>query len=246
MKPIQYQMPNPSRFFLRHERQLKKIIGSYFNDIANYITSSNVSELNLYNFIDKYFDNKQETVEFVLNIYRSVGKWYAIDAFNSINAQLYKKADFEFIINTIIRYLEINGLSKITNINETLKNDIKELIFKAFEEGLSPIDVAKLLVKQGKQIALKRAITIARTEIIGAANAGALAGAKETRVISYKVWVSSSDKRTRNDHREARNQKVAINENFKIGGEELAHPGDKNASAKQVVNCRCTMLFSSK
>lgn len=91
-----------------------------------------------------------------------------------------------------------------------------------------------------------RAVTIARTETIGAYNAGTLT-AWLTAQASFdealdKVWVATHDARTRDDHRDADGQRVPIDGVFTVGGVPVQFPGDPLAPAAQVVNCRCTMI----
>jgi hypothetical protein len=92
----------------------------------------------------------------------------------------------------------------------------------------------------------ERAVTIARTETVGAYNAGTLTawltGQASLGERLDKVWVSTHDERTRGDHRHADGQRVGLDGVFTVGGMPLRFPGDPLAPAGQVVNCRCTMI----
>ena len=91
-----------------------------------------------------------------------------------------------------------------------------------------------------------RAETIARTETIGAYNAGTLTGwltaaaALDERL--DKVWVATHGERTRPDHHQADGQRVALDGAFLVGGVPMRFPGDPAAPSGQAVNCRCTMI----
>ncbi|HEX8626881.1 MAG TPA: phage minor head protein [Catenuloplanes sp.] len=91
-----------------------------------------------------------------------------------------------------------------------------------------------------------RAVTIARTETIGAYNAGTLTAWLTSQAALDekldKVWVATHDERTRDDHRDADGQRVPLDSVFMVGGVPLRFPGDPDAAAAQVVNCRCTMI----
>uniref|UniRef100_UPI00368BE5C1 phage minor head protein n=1 Tax=Micromonospora sp. NPDC005806 TaxID=3364234 RepID=UPI00368BE5C1 len=91
-----------------------------------------------------------------------------------------------------------------------------------------------------------RAVTIARTETIGAYNAGTLtAWLTAEQVLDEKldkVWVATHDERTRDDHRDADGQRVALDGVFMVGGVPMRYPGDPAAPPGQTVNCRCTMI----
>ncbi len=93
-----------------------------------------------------------------------------------------------------------------------------------------------------------RATTIARTEGVGAANNGHMAALQQvldanTEMVVVKEWNAKLDAVTRPDH-------VALNGQTVVGfdtpfvapsGEKARWPGDQRASAKMVINCRCTL-----
>jgi hypothetical protein len=93
---------------------------------------------------------------------------------------------------------------------------------------------------QGR-LAFYRREMIARTEVIGASNR---AGFETLRHygIKAKEWLTAIDGRERPAHAAANGQVRATDEAFEVGGEPLQYPGDKNASAGNVINCRCTTL----
>jgi len=88
-----------------------------------------------------------------------------------------------------------------------------------------------------------RARTIARTETIGAANAGSFRGAKASGVVGKKKWLAAVDHRTRSSHVMADGQTVGLDEKFSVGASRMDYPGDPTGGAAEVVNCRCTMLY---
>ena len=92
-----------------------------------------------------------------------------------------------------------------------------------------------------------RATVVARTESIGALNAGRSDAftilADEVDVPMEKLWLSTTDSRTRVTHREADGQRVPVGQPFTVGGFSLAFPGDPTGPAQEVIQCRCTMLL---
>lgn len=96
-----------------------------------------------------------------------------------------------------------------------------------------------------------RAVTVSRTETLGALN-GSRADAfsamqEELGEPLEQMWLSSgADGRTRPDHLEADGQRVPVGQPFIVGGEALAHPGDPMGSASNTINCRCTVLALSE
>lgn len=96
-----------------------------------------------------------------------------------------------------------------------------------------------------------RARTIARTEVIAANNAGALASARASAELLgvdagevARVWLATSDARTRETHAEADGQTIlGLDASYDVGGAALSAPGDPFGPAEEVINCRCTELF---
>lgn len=93
-----------------------------------------------------------------------------------------------------------------------------------------------------------RATVVARTETIGALNAGRIdafrAVAEEDPDAGYELmWLATSDHRTRRTHREAEGQRVPIGTPFTVGGFPLMFPGDPVGPPQEVIQCRCTVLL---
>jgi 2'-5' RNA ligase len=109
-------------------------------------------------------------------------------------------------------------------------------------EGISKLSVR--VARVAAALAQPRAETIARTEVNGASNAGALEQVRALAVPATKTWVATEDERTREDHADADGQEVGLDEQFQVGGESMDRPHDETASASQTVNCRCTVSYS--
>lgn len=108
-------------------------------------------------------------------------------------------------------------------------------------------DVQLILTASGTDRWPNRAMTVARTETMGATNAGVYRGAvldAEQRgdPAPFKVWISTDDTRTRPTHVEADQQRTLLSEPFRVGGAQLLFPGDPRGPAQEVINCRCTTL----
>lgn len=90
-----------------------------------------------------------------------------------------------------------------------------------------------------------RTEAIARTEVVGASNAGKLAWATQTGEVETKSWLAALDDRTRPTHVSAHGQTVPLDGNFTVGGVTGPAPHQFHL-AREVVNCRCTMTFGLK
>lgn len=122
-------------------------------------------------------------------------------------------------------------------------------IRKAIESG-TPLTDAQIntMVRAYRNRALRyRAETIARTESLRSLHAGqdeALRQAIEQGVIDAKavttIWRSARDERVRDTHEQMDGQERAYGEDFlSPSGATLAYPGDPDAPASEVINCRC-------
>ncbi len=100
-----------------------------------------------------------------------------------------------------------------------------------------------------------RAVVVARTETLGALNAGRgeafKAVATELTGEFEQMWLATEDSRTRPSHAAADGQRVPLGTPFLIGadptlgltGVYLARPGDPTGPANEVIQCRCTTLL---
>jgi len=136
-----------------------------------------------------------------------------------------------------------------------LPDEVYALIVVAVEEGVRdgrPIDevtddINIILTATGSERWPNRARTVARTETMGAVNAGVFRAAvldAEERgdVAPAKVWLATDDSRTRPTHVAADRQRTLLTSPFQVGTSQLQFPGDPRGAAGEVINCRCTML----
>jgi hypothetical protein len=92
-----------------------------------------------------------------------------------------------------------------------------------------------------------RATVIARTETIGALNAGRwdafrLVAEDEEEELEM-FWLATDDTRTRKTHEHAEGQRVPVGSTFTVGGAELRFPGDPLGPPQEVIQCRCVPLL---
>ena len=126
-------------------------------------------------------------------------------------------------------------------------DDFKARVGRVISDGhatqASVNQVADTLEERGLAFG-RRATTIARTEMVAASNQASLHGALAfAQPGDTKVWMATSDSRTRDDHRDADGQEVPVEEPFVVGGERGDVPGDTSFSPEQRANCRCTWVW---
>jgi hypothetical protein len=110
-------------------------------------------------------------------------------------------------------------------------------------EGVEPL---KDRITGVVDVTRAQAESLARTEVIAASNAGATANvdAMGDDAPPFKQWVATNDKRTRATHRAADGQVVPKGEPFRVGDASLAYPADYSGPAGEVINCRCSVMFT--
>ena len=146
------------------------------------------------------------------------------------------------------------GAQKLTEITGTTLENAKEIVAKAVKdaiaEGLNEAETGRLIQayieSESTSISQFRSRMIARTETHGASQASSYNAAKSSGIDVKKEWASTLSDRTRPDHLAANGQTREMDEYYDIGGEPMMYPSDPNASAKNVINCRCINLIIPK
>lgn len=146
---------------------------------------------------------------------------------------------------------EVNkkGLAKIANhlhkstdaILKTTSEQIRATLEEGFLDGEGVEALSSRIRDLYDGISRGRALTIARTETVAPANDGTFQGYKQAGV-ERKEWIATDDELTRDTHAaaEARGP-IPIDEDFEVGDDLMAYPGDERGSAENVCNCRCTI-----
>lgn len=133
----------------------------------------------------------------------------------------------------------------LANTSFNIAFDLRNKISRMVEAGDSQRDVTKMIAGQG--FSRGRAAMIGRTEMHIAANSAHHKIHEnlglETGEKFFKKWINSGDDRVRGIHSNVDPQIVAMDETFNIAGDRLKHAGDPSASAKNVINCRCTVVY---
>lgn len=141
------------------------------------------------------------------------------------------------------RYVKKNALAKAKDISDTTKAKLKRIIAETVIEGDQRKLELAIREKIGGDEGRRRAETIARTESHSASQDAAFELAQEADIDLVKIWSSTEDARTRESHVEADGQVREMHEEFEVGDESLLYPGDPNADASEVINCRCVCLY---
>ncbi|MCY4318372.1 MAG: phage minor head protein [Alphaproteobacteria bacterium] len=118
-------------------------------------------------------------------------------------------------------------------------------------QPLTRAQIARMVERYQDRYIKYRAEVVARTEALGAVNAGSYdaqrlavqEGVVERDAIT-REWVAARDDRVRDTHVEVNGQRVGVDEPFIVGGAQMMFPGDPSGPAREVVSCRCTLVSS--
>lgn len=152
------------------------------------------------------------------------------------------------LVQTYLTNIEL--LNTVRGITDTTKGRILSVISKGIEQGLGVEDIVNLL--KSDELTTARARVIVRTESVAATNLGSMIGAMSTGIMYDKEWVSALDHRVRGLKPSDRFSHIALNGDVVDmskpfnNGESIRYPGDKKASAGNVICCRCTMGYIAK
>ena len=114
-------------------------------------------------------------------------------------------------------------------------------------EGESLEKIAKRLAENLSTQNLNHMRTFARTAMTGAQNAGreqSLKRAQEMGLNVVKQWMATLDERTRDSHRHMDGETIKVGDkwhHYKFSN-GLRYPGDPEGPAREVYNCRCTLV----
>ena len=137
---------------------------------------------------------------------------------------------------------DIGGI-RITEISDTTRKIISRTILENQSAGVPVISKA-INERMSPKFTKARASTIARTETHTASSFAIQKQAENLEVPDMKKrWVSTTDDRSRASHISANGQEVGIDEDFIVGGKRMKFAGDPKGGVKEVVNCRCVIVY---
>ena len=177
----------------------------------------------------------------------------------SNNEELYylnAKADDVFVFGRSVDFEQLvqeytsSRTPYFTGMSNQMSKDLQSVIFQARSDNLNLDQISRLINKKGFGISRRRANLIARTETH---NAASYANDKYHKQVQQdlgtdmkKQWVSTSDLRTRSAHSSANGQSVSMDEDFIVGGARMSFAGDPKGGARNIINCRCIIIYAEQ
>ncbi|MGM7634173.1 phage portal protein [Bacillus sp. Hm123] len=145
----------------------------------------------------------------------------------------------------IQKFIGETSVFLVTKISEFTRETLRSAISDGVDKGESLQQIAKRIEKvYGDDFGPKRAMNIARTEVVAASNAGAREGAIATGLDLEKQWVTTIDGRERESHADCNGQTREMNDPYDVGGHSGMFPGDPKLPAKERIKCRCAEKHS--
>lgn len=231
-------------------RAQKKRVLDAFDDMAGKIVPKDGKSVKSPDdMAGAFFNFEKERDLFGRVVDRKIRKAYydfAVDIANrltpGISFSVDERAAGQWIANKVLKLQQ--DVTRFTQ--EQLTDAVVESVRDAVSTGLSQsetIDQIRERILETYDFAVEsRAERIARTETVGAANAGAMQAIKESSA-PYKTWVTSRDDRVRDVHAVMDGKTIKKDESFVTpDGETLMFPGDPNGGPGAIINCRCNVV----
>jgi SPP1 gp7 family putative phage head morphogenesis protein len=141
--------------------------------------------------------------------------------------------------------------NRMRRVDDEVYTRVAATVAQGTQEGWSIPQTAEALselLDQDNPLWRNKAARVARTETIGALNAGRTdsfnAIAQEVPELNFQQqWLATDDNRTRPTHQAADGQRVPIGSRFQVGSSELRFPGDPLGPADETIQCRCTTIL---
>lgn len=237
----------------RYEKQAYKILIQNFRDIANSIPFGFLNEDNYETIIESNVKN-ESFINAYYQIYDTIGKQEGERVGKMINREIKEWTISSFLSafeRNLFSWILTNGGQRISTVRSTFINYINEYIAFGLNDGRTISEITTELQEliNRRNFYRWQSLRIARTETTTASNYAATVSADVSGVQTQKMWISAQDARTRREpvnHFNMNGVRVDIDQNFNVSNEEMEYPGDPNASAANVVNCRCTVAVVPK
>lgn len=250
-------------FERRYQRQFYAYLASVNANIAKAIiengTDINVSDYLQPERLQRIYKQLYTTVslseaktEYTLTI-KPLGntKSAIIDLINILSPGVRSGGLVGFWRGLLNEFIVVQIAQRITQVSQTTKKRVAQLIQKGIDENLGAEQVAKI-IRDDQNFNKVRSRAISRTETISAGNQGKFMAAQTSPYEMRKRWVSTVDKRSRASHRDMNNTPfIGLDDYFFVANDkgELEagqYPCDESFSASNTINCRCSISFEAK
>lgn len=206
-------------------------------------------------FSDSAFhDHEKRILSLLYNQYLKIGRAMNTAVFDMVKVA---RPDFERKAQSKFEYLlkkwaAAEAARKAKPIAGTTRDDLNAAVQRAFASESAELIVIREILAT-RSYSPWRADAVARTETHNAAMYASITTAEEMEteesVTMLKVWSPTLDDRTRDSHAEMENHEaIPLPDKFQVvskGGDVVLmdRPGDHDAPAEEVINCRCVLTY---
>jgi len=198
-----------------------------------------------------YAEHKKNMQDILEKLYRAVIRQFSLETDKMIGVKFFDdyEAKFSYWEYLFTQWISEFGGAKAKQTSETTRRDIQEALDAILltETAVSSIKIAETVLKV-RDFSQFRAQMIALTEVHGASMYASRETAnkigQDLGVQVMKRWAPVVDARTRPAHAAMIGSGfIKMDEKFMVGGEKMDRPSDPHASAGNVINCRCSMVY---
>ena len=182
-----------------------------------------------------------------VNIGLKFAKWYSKNFDKVISKQTDVSGYDDIWAERFARSANIIAAERVVLVQGTAKATLTSILKRLSSDpefmAMGEVEAGRILRQKFGQYSKSQAERLVRTEATLAANYATLESATDMfgQENLQKEWMTSVDGRERPAHRAVDGDIVDFKERFNVGGELLFQPGDPFGSAKNVVNCRCSV-----
>lgn len=147
----------------------------------------------------------------------------------------------------VVAFMEERAQRFAERVNETTWDSLKKSLSEGETNGETIDELAKRVTDVMEDRIRSSSEVIARTEVIGALNGGALQAAKQSGLEGMKkAWLAAIDDRTRETHNAAHTKyqakPIPLDADFVVGKGKGQAPGQLG-EAEEDIQCRCTLTW---
>jgi hypothetical protein len=200
---------------------------------------------NLFDLVDKH---RARLFATLTTAYGRIIPAFGAIALSHIHGRRMKaSAEEDLYLDLAHDWIHREGLKRAHLIADTSEADVLAAISDGIDDGLGTAAIATS-ISDLTDLSTWRSSVIARTETHAAASYATSESVRLAQdklgVTMLKAWSPTLDARTRPAHADMDGSPaIPMDQMFLVDGEEMDRPGDPNASAENVVNCRCVLVF---
>lgn len=151
--------------------------------------------------------------------------------------------DLPLVGDDLVKSYLLGARNRLVNTSDEVWATVRAQLALGNEAGESPQELAQR-VRNVTGVSPGRALTIARTEVHAAHEAGTYAQALYVDPTATKRWLATKDDKTRPTHAAMLDSPpVPLGGTFTVGGSALRFPGDPEGPPDETINCRCSVAY---